>query len=107
MSSMSAKLYDDNAAAWLKCIAENYGDASLAEFGSISAFKASETPDDLPALTALTQENIDASTGGVLWFEALFTQEATTVSQANGTGLVTGNVTPEAFMQLVQDALDG
>lgn len=106
MSSMSAKLYDDNAAAWLTCIAENYGNASLSEFGSISAFKATETPADLPALTALTQENIDASTGGVLWFEALFNQEATTVSQANGTGLVTGNLTPEAFMQLVQDALD-
>ena len=106
MSSMSAKQYNAGIGDWLTCIADNYGNKALSENGSISGFKATEIPADLPPLTAMTQEAIDESTGGVLWFEALFGQEATTVSQANGTGLVTGNITPEAFMQLVQESLD-
>jgi len=106
MSSMSAKQYNAGIGDWLTCIADNYGNKALSENGSISGFKATEIPADLPSLTAMTQEAIDESTGGVLWFEALFGQEATTVSQANGTGLVTGNITPEAFMQLVQESLD-
>ena len=42
----------------------------------------------------------------MLWFEALFTTKATTISQTNAALLVTGQLSREEFMELVQAALD-
>ena len=48
------------------------------------------------------QERIDETTQSVLWFEALFNAKAATTSQTNASQLVTGAITPEKFMEMVQ-----
>ncbi|GAA1936259.1 extracellular solute-binding protein [Microbacterium aoyamense] len=102
--ALSQASYNDDTAAWLKCIAENFGTESLASQGVITGF-AAETPADLPPLTALVQDEITQTEQSVLWFEALFNAKAATTSQTNAAGLVTGQISPEDFMNLVQTDL--
>lgn len=98
--------YTDDTAAWLKCIVEGYGDGALAEAGQVSGFAVGEAPADQSPLTTLVQDQIATATGSVLWFEAKFTPEGTTVSQTNGGGLASGSLSGADFMKLVQDAND-
>jgi raffinose/stachyose/melibiose transport system substrate-binding protein len=102
---MSQAAYSKGGAAWLKCIAKGYGDQVLAKSGVISGFKLSSQPGDLPPLTKTVQEQITNSKSSVLWFEALFTSKATTVSQSNGGSLGNGSLSGADFMQQVQAAL--
>ena len=103
--AMSKAGYNDGAKAWLKCIAENFGTESLANQGVLTGLQVTGDV-DVPALTAQVQEQIAAAESGVLWFEAKFPAEATTTSQTNAAQLVTGAITPEEFMTLVQADLD-
>lgn len=100
------KNYDEDAAAWLKCIAEGYGDTALNDSGVISGFVVDNPPTGLPATTQLVQEQIANAPSSVLWFEALFTPKATGISQNNGAGLANGSTSGADFMKLVQAAND-
>ena len=91
---------------WLKCIATNYGDTVLKDSGVVSGFALSEQPADLPATTQIVQDTIKNAPSSVLWFEALLTSKATSVSQTNGGGLANGTLSGADFMKLVQDAND-
>lgn len=99
--------YTDDIADWLDCIAKGYGDTALNEFGQVTGFAVSETPADQSELTTLVQQQIADAEGSVLWFEAAFSPEATTVSQTNGGGLATGALSGQEFMELVQAANAG
>lgn len=100
------KNYGDDTGAWIKCIAENYGDTVLADSGVVSGFVVDNAPADLPSTTQAVQAEIEAAPSSVLWFEALFTSEGTSVSQTNGGGLASGSVSGQQFMELVQAAND-
>ncbi|WNM25985.1 ABC transporter substrate-binding protein [Demequina capsici] len=99
--------YTDDIGAWVKCIAENYGNVALAESGQVTGFTITETPADQSDLTTMVQDQIANATGSILWFEAAFTSEGTTVSQTNGGGLATGSLSGADFMALVQTANEG
>lgn len=103
---LSEKGYDDQTGAWLKCIAENYGDTVLADSGVVSGFALSNPPADLAPTTQIVQETIQNAPSSVLWFEALFSSEGTSVSQTNGGALANGSVSGADFMALVQAAND-
>jgi raffinose/stachyose/melibiose transport system substrate-binding protein len=103
--TFSAHQYNDKVGAWLKCIAENYGQASLEDQNSISGFVPATQP-DLDPLTQLVQDQVNNTQESVLWFEALFGSKATTVSQTNAAPLVSGSSSAEDFMGKVQDAID-
>ncbi len=96
--------YGDAQAQWLKCVVEGYGDTALAEFGQVTGFTVENPPADQPELTTLVQDVIAEAPGSVLWFEAAFSPEGTTVSQTNGGGLATGSLSGQEFMELVQAA---
>ena len=103
---LSKKGYDDDTAAWLKCIVENYGDTALNDTGVISGFVIDKPLADPPPTTQIVQDVIANADSSVLWFEALFSAEATTVSQTNGGGLASGTLSGADFMKLVQAAND-
>ncbi|MCX4992940.1 MULTISPECIES: ABC transporter substrate-binding protein [unclassified Streptomyces] len=103
--TLGAKSFDKNTGAWVSCIAKNYGSKALKDHGSISGFKVNTPVTDANEVTTQVRETISASKQNVLWFEALFGTKATTISQTNAAGLVSGSVSPEQFMQTVQDAL--
>lgn len=95
---------DNGVGDWLKCIASNYGNAALQE-GQITGFIADEEV-ELPAISQTIADEIATAKDSVLWFEALFNAKASNISSTNAALLVTGQLSPEEFMQLVQDALD-
>ncbi|WP_329204106.1 extracellular solute-binding protein [Streptomyces sp. NBC_00683] len=103
--TLGAKSFDKKTGAWVSCIAKNYGSTALKDHGAISGFKVNTAVKDANEVTTQVRDTIGASKQNVLWFEALFSTKATTVSQTNAAGLVTGSTKPEQFMQTVQDAL--
>lgn len=106
---VSAKKYNENPAlgAWLKYLAENYGNVALNLKGALSGFPASSTPTNLPATTTLVTEQFKAAKQPLGWFESLMPAKAQDVAQKNAAGLVGGRVSPADFMAKVQEALAG
>lgn len=100
--TMSAKLYGPKAGTWLKCIAQNYGSAVLKDQSVISGFKVTTPVAGLSPLTQSVQATITHTGQTVLWFEALFGAKATTTSQTNAAPLVSGSISPQQFMSMVQ-----
>ncbi|MFE9045186.1 ABC transporter substrate-binding protein [Streptomyces sp. NPDC007818] len=103
--TLGAQNIDDKTGAWLGCIAKNYGTTALKDHGTISGFKVNTPVKDANEVTTTVRETISSSKQNVLWFEALFSTKATTVSNTSAPGLVNGSVSPQQFMETVQDAL--
>ncbi|MGD6741133.1 ABC transporter substrate-binding protein [Streptomyces sp. BH106] len=103
--ALNAKSFDKKTGDWVSCIAKNYGSTALKDHGTISGFKVNTPVKDANQVTTQVRDTISASKQNVLWFEALFSTKATTVSQTNAARLVTGSMSPKQFMQTVQDAL--
>lgn len=100
--TMNANLVNDDTTGWLECIVENYGSTALEQENRVSGFTLNEEVADVPELTSMVQEQVAETETTVLWFEALFSAEATTTSQRNAAPLVTGSISAEEFMELVQ-----
>ncbi|MFD7130840.1 extracellular solute-binding protein [Streptomyces sp. NPDC059894] len=103
--ALGARSFDDKTGDWVSCIAKNYGTTALKDHGSISGFKVNTEVEDANEVTTQVRDTISISQQNVLWFEALFSTKATTVSQTNAASLVAGSMSPKQFMQTVQDAL--
>ncbi|MFJ8140997.1 ABC transporter substrate-binding protein [Streptomyces sp. NPDC096013] len=103
--TLNAKTFDKKTGNWVSCIAKGYGSTALKDQGSISGFKVNTQVPAANEVTTQVRDTISSSKQNVLWFEALFSTKATTVSQSNAAGLVSGSTSPEKFMRTVQDAL--
>ena len=102
--TFGSKTLGPKTEAWLKCIVQNYGSGVLKNYGSFSGFTLGTPVTGLTPLQNQIQQIIANSKQSVLWFEALFSTKATTVSQNNAAPLVTGSMSPSAFMSAVQAA---
>jgi raffinose/stachyose/melibiose transport system substrate-binding protein len=103
--TFNAKTLGPKTAAWLKCIVQNYGTGVLKNFGTYSGFTLSSPVSGLSPIETTIQQIMASSKQSVLWFEALFSTQATTVSQQDAAPLVNGTMSPTAFMSAVQAAL--
>lgn len=104
--TMNAKAVNDDTEAWLSCITENYGSVALEQENRVSGFALNTEVTDVPPLTQMVQKQVADTETTVLWFEALFSAEATTTSQRNAAPLVSGSISAEDFMSMVQSDLD-
>lgn len=104
--AMNPKTYGPKTGAWLKCIAENYGQQALADAGVISGFKVNGEVADLPAPTKMVQEQVAEIDETVLWFEALMDGKSTSLAQSNMSLLVTGQLSAQDYMAQLQQSLD-
>jgi len=106
-STFGSGTFGPKVQAWAKCFAENFGEMSLVDQNTITGFKV---PDEVwaqqPQLTQDVHDRIAGSTESVLWFEALFNAKAGQDSSKNVSLLVTGQMSAEDFMQLLQTDLD-
>ena len=75
------------------------------DYGSYSGFTLSAPVAAKSALDTQVQQTMASSKQSVLWFEALFSTKATTVSQQDAAPLLNGSMSPSAFMSAVQSAL--
>ena len=99
---INAKLYGSNGEAWLKCIAQNYGSASLKDQGTFSGFAVNTPVSGLTPLTASIQKTIGSATQSVLWFEAYFNQKANADASNDAAPLVTGQMSAQQYMATLQ-----
>ncbi len=104
--SKSAYDGDSRVRDWASCIAKNYGNVALRDFGQITGFTVTGDV-KVAELTQLIQEQIAATETSVGWFESLFNTDAVTTSQNNGGPLGAGNLSGSDFMNTVQAALAG
>ncbi|WP_151772431.1 ABC transporter substrate-binding protein [Streptomyces abyssomicinicus] len=105
--TFGSKTFNDKTGDWLGCISKNYGSTALKDHGAISGFKVNTPVEDANEVTTTVRKTISSSQQNVLWFEALFSTKATTVSNTTAAGLVNGSVSPQQFMETVQAALGG
>jgi raffinose/stachyose/melibiose transport system substrate-binding protein len=103
--TLNAKTLGPKSAAWLKCIVKNYGYVSLKSYDTFTGFVSNPLVTGLTPLETQVQHIISSTKQSVLWFEALFSTQATTVSQQDAAPLVDGSMSPSAFMGAVQTAL--
>jgi raffinose/stachyose/melibiose transport system substrate-binding protein len=106
-TSISPKKLTAANEQWLKYYAQHYGDMAMSLKGQISGFKVHNTPRNLSSATKLVVAQLAAAKNPVLWFEALFSAKATTLSQQDAAPLVTGQMSAEQFMSAVQQAING
>jgi raffinose/stachyose/melibiose transport system substrate-binding protein len=104
-TSVNQKKYTPAVGQWLAYVAQKYGDVALQKEGAVTGFAVHNKPANLPTLTTLVIDQTAKVTQPVLWFEALFSTKATTLSQQNAAPLVTGAMSPANFMASVQQAL--
>lgn len=104
--AMNPKTFGPKSAAWLKCIAENYGSQALSDAGVISGFKVNEEVSDLPVTTQVVQEKVADIDETVLWFEALMDGKSTSLAQSNMSLLVSGQLFAEDYMAQLQQSID-
>lgn len=95
-------LYGPKAQAWLKCIAQNYGSASLKDQGVFTGFRTNQPVAGLSPLTHTIQQTINSAKQSVLWFEALFGLKANDDASGNAAALVTGAMSPQQYMGILQ-----
>lgn len=107
-TSVNAKLLTPANAKWLAYVAKNYGTVALGKVGAgtITGFSA-KAPANLSAPDKLVLSTLKTLKSPVLWFEALMSANATTVSQHDAAPLVTGQMSPMQFMTNVQNAIGG
>lgn len=103
---LSSQQFGSNVAAWVECIAENYGAQALQDAGLISGFRVNEEVTDISPNTAEIQEIITEIDETVLWFEALFDPKSNSLASTNATLLTTGKMSAEQYMQELQQSID-
>jgi len=101
-TSVNKAKYNADVGKWLAYVAQNYGDVALQKEGAVTGFVVHNPPANLDPLTALVIAQIKQVSQPVLWFEALFSTKATTISQQNSVLLVTNAMSPSAFMASIQ-----
>jgi raffinose/stachyose/melibiose transport system substrate-binding protein len=106
-SSVNPKKLTSSNAQWLKYAMQNYGDVAMKLKGQVTGFKVHKLPRNLSSATKLVVSTIATAKNPVLWFEALMSAKATTISQQDATPLVTGQMSAQQFMSAVQQAING
>ena len=97
----------DEATGWfIKYLVENMGNVAMTEQGSVKGYKYDVAAEDMSGYTKLVLEQIDAATSAFTWFEATMGSEVSSVAQEQVQPLMTSDITPEEYMQLIQDAHD-
>ncbi len=104
-SSVNKRRYTPAFGKWMTYMAHNYADTALDLQGVVTGFKTYRHHNNVNRLTKLVIDEIASVRQPVLWFEALFSAKATTVSQQDAALLVTGQMSPSSFMSNVQAAL--
>jgi raffinose/stachyose/melibiose transport system substrate-binding protein len=106
-SSVNPKKLDAANEKWLKYAMQHYGDVAMRLKGQVTGFKVHALPRNLSSATTMVVNTLATAKNPVLWFEALMSAKATTVSQQDATPLVTGQMSPQDFMAAVQQAISG
>jgi raffinose/stachyose/melibiose transport system substrate-binding protein len=94
--------YDDQVADWAKYVFSHFGDYAMNLAGVISGYVVHNPPAQTPPYTKMVQDEMKNVKNTALWWEGRMDPKTTEVAQDNFQLLLTGDITPEAYLQLVE-----
>jgi raffinose/stachyose/melibiose transport system substrate-binding protein len=74
----------------------------LKDQGTFSGFRSNTPVSGLTPITKAIQTTINQAKGSVLWFEALFGLKSNADASANAAALVTGAMSAQQYMSVLQ-----
>ena len=102
-----SKAKTDDATKWfIKYFVEHIGDVAMETQGSIKGYTYSTQASDMSGYTKLVLDEIGKAQSAFTWYEATMGSEVSDAAQSNVQMLFSGEMTPEAYMQSIQDAAD-
>ncbi len=102
-----SKAKEDEATKWfIKYFVEHIGDEAMSTQGSIKGYTYTAEASDMTAYTQLVLDEIDKAQSAFTWYEATMSSEVSDAAQNNVQMLLSGEMTPEDYMQSIQDAAD-
>ncbi|MBE5838185.1 extracellular solute-binding protein [Butyrivibrio sp.] len=97
----------DEATKWfIKYFVEHIGDVAMDTQGSIKGYTYSAQPTDMSGYTKLVLDEIGKAQSAFTWYEATMGSEVSDAAQSNVQMLFSGEMSPEDYMQSIQDAAD-
>ncbi|MCR5107781.1 MAG: extracellular solute-binding protein [Lachnospiraceae bacterium] len=97
----------DEATKWfVKYFVEHLGDVAMETQGSIKGYTYSAQASDMSGYTQLVLDEIGKAQSAFTWYEATMGSELSDAAQNNVQMLLSGEMTPEDYMQSIQDAAD-
>ncbi|MDY3918740.1 MAG: extracellular solute-binding protein [Candidatus Limivivens sp.] len=104
--ALSSAKYDEITDGWLEYFVTHAGNYAMTEQGSFRGYVISEMPEDASNYTKLVAEELGKATGSSGWFEAAMDSELSQIAQENVQSLMNGDMTPEEYVQSLQDIYD-
>ncbi len=102
-----SKAKEDEATKWfIKYFVEHIGDEAMTTQGSIKGYTYSAQASEMSAYTKLVLDEIGKAQSAFTWYEATMNSEVSDAAQSNVQMLLSGEMTPENYMQSIQDAAD-
>ncbi len=98
--------YDEDEALgdWMKFVFPKLGDYAMQNLGSFKGYTISEMPSDTTYYTQLVADILSSAERSFLWLEGKMDSETTSTAQANIALLYSGEMTPEEYMQQLEDS---
>lgn len=97
----------DEATKWfIKYFVEHIGDVAMEKQGSIKGYTYTAQPADMTGYTKLVLDEIGKAKSAFTWYEATMGSEVSDAAQKNVQTLISGEMTPQDYMQSIQDAHD-
>lgn len=97
----------DEATKWfIKYFVEHIGDVAMEKQGSIKGYTYTTQPTDMTGYTKLVLDEIGKAKSAFTWYEATMDSEVSDAAQQNVQTLLSGEMTPQDYMQAIQDAHD-
>lgn len=97
----------DEATGWfVKYFVENMGNVAMETQGVIKGYDYTASSDGVSAYTQIVLDELGKAKSAFTWFEATMASEVSSVAQEQVQSLMTSDITPEQYMQLIQDAND-
>lgn len=97
----------DDATKWfIKYFVEHIGDEAMQTQGTIKGYTYTAQPSEMTGYTQLVLDEIDKAQSAFTWYEATMGSEVSDAAQSNVQMLLSGEMTPEEYMQSIQDAAD-
>lgn len=101
----SKATYDDAVADFISYIVQNAGNYSMENYQWLMGYRY-DPVENLPAVTQMMLDAKDEADGLMLWWETRMDSKTTDVAKDNAQLLLVGEMTPEAYLKLVQESTD-
>lgn len=104
--SFSKDKYDEGTSWFLKYFVSEIGNEAMTTQGSVKGYTYTADEGSMSGYTKLVLDKINSAKSAFTWYEAAMNSEVSTVAQENVQTLINGDMTPDEYMQSIQDAYD-